>query len=131
MSFIDVSRVLERGGGVLCRFPPPSLIKKIHAIHRKRNSSISKPVFATYSSSEHQTRPNLTFPLWCLRFTKLCWVRKHINNIMKSTNSPNHGQPNPRKNRLKVAFGALSPPAKKKKNVGSDRFYIENILQET
>ena len=37
--------------------------------------------------------------LWCLRHAKFCWVGKHINNIMKPTNSPTDGQPNPRKNR--------------------------------
>ena len=35
----------------------------------------------------------------CLRFTKLCWVGKHVNIIMKPTNSPSQGQPNPTKNR--------------------------------
>ena len=43
----------------------------------------------------------------CLRFTKLCSVEKHINIIMKPTNSPTQGQPNPRKIRfIKVAFWA-------------------------
>ena len=45
------------------------------------------------------------------RFTKLCWVGKYINIIMKPTNSPTQGQLNPRKNRLKVAFGPLFPTA--------------------
>ena len=45
--------------------------------------------------------------LGCLRFTKLCWVGKHVNIIMKPTNSPTQGQLNPRRNRLKVAFGPL------------------------
>ena len=45
----------------------------------------------------------------CLRFTKFCWVGKHANIIMKPMNSPTQGQPNPRKIRLKVAFGPLFP----------------------
>ena len=48
----------------------------------------------------------------CLRFTKLCRVGEHINVIMKPTNSPTQGQPNPRKNRLEVAFGPLFPHSK-------------------
>ena len=47
-----------------------------------------------------------------LRFTKFCWGRKHVNIIMKPTNSPTQGQPNPKKIRLKVAFGPLFPTAK-------------------
>ena len=46
----------------------------------------------------------------CLRSTKLCWVGKH-KYIMNQTNSPTQGQPKPRKNRLKVAFGPLFPAA--------------------
>ena len=47
----------------------------------------------------------------CLRFTKFCWVGKYLPvNIMKPTNSPTQGQPNPRKiGVLKVAFGPLFP----------------------
>ena len=47
----------------------------------------------------------------CLRYSKLCWVGKRVNIIMKPTNSPSQGQPNPRKSRLKVAFGPLFPTA--------------------
>ena len=40
------------------------------------------------------------------------WVGKRINIIMKPTNSPTDGQPNPRKKKgLKVAFGPLFPTA--------------------
>ena len=46
-----------------------------------------------------------------LRSTKFCWVGKHTSIIMKPTNSQTQGQPNPRKNRLKVAFGPLFPTA--------------------
>ena len=49
--------------------------------------------------------------LGCLRCTKFCWVGKHINIIIKPTNSPTQGQPNPRKIRLIVAFGPLFPTA--------------------
>ena len=41
----------------------------------------------------------------CLRFTKWFWVGKHVNIIMKPTNSPTLGQPNPRKISFKVTFG--------------------------
>ena len=34
-----------------------------------------------------------------------------MNIVMKPTNSPTQGQPNPRKNSLKVAFGPLFPTA--------------------
>ena len=37
----------------------------------------------------------------CLRYTKFCWVGKHIDIFMKPSNSPTQGQPNPRKIRLK------------------------------
>ena len=47
----------------------------------------------------------------CLRYTKLCSDGKHVSIMMKPTNSPIQGQPNPRKNRLKVAFGPLFPTA--------------------
>ena len=44
----------------------------------------------------------------CLRFTKLWWIGKHVNIFMKPMNSPTQGQqPNPRKKRLRVAFGPL------------------------
>ena len=40
-------------------------------------------------------------PLGCSRLIYFCWVGKHINIIMKPTNSPSQGQqPNPRKFRL-------------------------------
>ena len=44
-------------------------------------------------------------------FTKFCWVGKHVNVSMKPTNFPTQGQPNPRKIRLKVAFGLRFPTA--------------------
>ena len=36
----------------------------------------------------------------------------YVNIIMKPTNSPTQGQPNPRKIRRKVAFGPLYPTAR-------------------
>ena len=53
-------------------------------------------------------------------YTELCWVGNHINIIMKPTNSPTQGQPNPRKIRLKVAFGPLFPTANNFSWVGID-----------
>ena len=39
--------------------------------------------------------------LRCLRLTKSCWVGKHsLNVIMKPTNSPTQGQPNPTQEKL-------------------------------
>ena len=43
----------------------------------------------------------------CLRCTKFCSLGKRINIVMKPTNSPTQGQPNPRIIRLKQAFGPL------------------------
>ena len=54
---------------------------------------------------------NTDLILGCLQFTKLCLVAKHVNIFMKPTNSPTQGKPNPRKIRLKVAFGPLFPTA--------------------
>ena len=65
-----------------------------------------------------------------LQFTKLCWAGKYIHIIMKPTNSPNQGKPNPRKNRLKVAFGPLFPTADYF-FVGWNWLYIGNRLQES
>ena len=68
--------------------------------------------------------------LGCLRFTKLCWVGKHVTIVLKSTNPPTQGQPNPRKIRLQVAFGPLFPPANKFSWV-SIVFFRGNIFKET
>ena len=65
----------------------------------------------------------------CLRCTKFCSLGKRINIVMKPTNSPTQGQPNPRKIRLKVALGLLFPTVFF--FVGWDWFYIGNRLQET
>ena len=62
--------------------------------------------------------------LGCLRFTKFRWVEKHVNIIMKPTNYPTQGQPNPRKNGLQVAFGPLFP-TEECFLVGWDWFYME------
>ena len=45
--------------------------------------------------------------IWCLRYTKLCWVGKDINITMKPRSSPSQGQLNPRKIRVKVAIFRL------------------------
>ena len=73
------------------------------------------------------TDPHL---IWCLWYTKFCWVGKHIDIIMKPTNSPTQGQPNPRKFRFKSGIWATFSQS----NfffVGWDCFYIGNRLQET
>ena len=46
----------------------------------------------------------------CFRFTELRWAGKHINIIIKQTNSPTQGQPNPRKIHVKCANGATFFP---------------------
>ena len=67
----------------------------------------------------------------CLRlFTKLCWAGNNVNIIMKPFNSPTQGQPNPRKNRLKVAIGAATFSHSKYFFVGWDWFYIGNRLPD-
>ena len=45
-------------------------------------------------------------PIGCLQYTKFCWAGKHVNIIMKPTNSQTRGQPNPRKIRLKRGIWA-------------------------
>ena len=66
----------------------------------------------------------------CLRFTEFSWVGKHVNIIMKPTNCPTQGQPNPRKNWLKVAIGPLFPTANNFSWVGIC-FYVGNRLRDT
>ena len=48
----------------------------------------------------------------CLRYSKFCWVGKHINIVMKPSNSPTQGH-NPTQEKIgqKVAFGPLFPTA--------------------
>ena len=36
----------------------------------------------------------------CSRFVKLCWVGNNLNIIMKPSNSPTQGQPNPTQEKL-------------------------------
>ena len=50
----------------------------------------------------------------CLRFTKFCWGWRTYTSYIRTPEYyhetdklPTQGQPNPRKNRLKVAFGPL------------------------
>ena len=53
----------------------------------------------------------LAITVFAIYHTTLCWVAKHINIIMKPSNSPTQGQPNPRKKRLNLACGPLFPTA--------------------
>ena len=72
---------------------------------------------------------NLLIVIGSLRFTKSCWIGKHTNISMKPTKLPNRRptQANPRKIRLKVAFEPpFFPPAKKKRILSWDWFYIGN-----
>ena len=75
-----------------------------------------------------QSRPCSHWGVW--RFTKLCWVGKRINIVIKPTISPTQGQPNPRKNRWKVAFWATFAHSKYF-FVGWDWFHVGNRLQKT
>ena len=67
----------------------------------------------------------------CLRSIKLCRVGKHVNIIMKPTNSPTQGQRNPRKNRLKGGNWATFFPTANNFCAGWDWLYIGNRLRET
>ena len=83
------------------------------------------------SCSESYTIPGIYYSiLGCWRFTTFCWVGEHINIVVKPTNAPTQGQPNPRKIRLKVAFWATFSHSKYF-FVGRDWFYIGHRLQDT
>ena len=60
----------------------------------------------------------------------MCTTYSLSTDIMEPTNSPTQGQPNPRKMRLKVAFGATFSHSEQFL-VGWDWFYIGSRLQET
>ena len=68
----------------------------------------------------------------CFRFYNILlgYKNMYLVIIMKSTNPPTQGQPNPRKIRLQVAFGPLFPPANKFSWV-SIVFFRGNIFKET
>ena len=53
------------------------------------------------TSQIRRQKVQISLILRCLRFAKFCWVGKHKNVIMKLTNSPTQGQPNPRKRKKK------------------------------
>ena len=74
--------------------------------------SALKPIYSPFFANHIWSWLLCPPVIGCLRYTKLCWVAKHINIIMKPTNPPTQGQPNPWKIRLKVAFGPLFPTAK-------------------
>ena len=56
------------------------------------------PAQPRFRRSQHRS---LGESLGCLQCTKLGWVGKYIHITVKPTNSPNQGQPNPRKNSFK------------------------------
>ena len=60
-----------------------------------------------------------------MRFTELCWVGKQIHIVMKPTNSPTKGQPNPIKNSCEKCHLGHFFPQQKKKIVGWDCFYTQ------
>ena len=103
-----------------------SLTFQAHKHRTKTKITEHRPEQAYYTDTRYSITRIFTLParsvhirLWpvlrlllligCLRFTTLCWVGKHVNVIMKPTNSPTQGQPRPRKVRFKVAFGPLFP----------------------
>ena len=51
-------------------------------------------------SQKRNTR-HIDIPNSVLRYTKFCWLGKHINISMKATDSPTQGQPNPREKKAK------------------------------
>ena len=70
--------------------------------------------FSAWLPTDANPTSTYTHIIGCWRFTKFWRVGKLINVIVKPTNSPTQGQPNPRKNilsRLKAAVGPLFPTA--------------------
>ena len=92
----------------------------------QRNKKMSYSVIVQMITYQEDICPEIG----CLRSTKLCWVGKHINVIMKPTDSPTQGQPNPRKVRLKSVIWATFSQSKYF-FVGWDWFHVGNRLQET
>ena len=86
--------------------------------HRKH------PALSKHKTRKRDLSENSEFAIYQI----MGW--KHRNIIVKATNSPTQGQPNPRKNGLKSGIWATFSHSKYF-FVGWDWFYIGNRLQET
>ena len=76
-----------------------------------------------FTAAARSHNPPTRKVIGCLQCTKFGWVGKHIDIIMKPTNSRTHGEPNPGQIRLKVEIGPLFSH-NKYFFVGWDWFYI-------
>ena len=65
--------------------------------NKSNKTQPSKPNHHTNQPTPNQKQPIIR-PPGCLRYTKLCWVGKHVNMIMKPTNSPTQGPTQPKNN---------------------------------
>ena len=89
-------------------------------------------VFATYHiASRFREMNEFTQPTLYILALSSCWVGKHVTTIVKPTNSPTQGQPNPRTVRFKSWHLGHFFPTANYFFVGWDWFYIGNRLQET
>ena len=105
--------------------------------HSTNNPTVKHPTpFPTTSNLSHHTQhPSISTPyVRCLRFGQILLGWKTYKHYETDATSPTQGQPNPRKIRLKVAFGPLFFPQQKTIfRLGWDWLYqyIGNRLQET
>ena len=72
---------------------------------RQTQEGPAKPLLQDPCGQLQSCTPAQTNPISELH----CWAGNNTNTIMKSSHSPTQDQPNPQKNRLKVAFGPLFP----------------------
>ena len=73
--------------------------------NKSNKTQPSKPNHHTNQPTPNQKQPIIR-PPGCLRYTKLCWVGKHVNMIMKPTNSPTQGPTQPKNNQGKSGIWA-------------------------
>ena len=87
---------------------PPRLYSAAGFLDNRDSDNAERCVYSTERFPPREPTNQL---IGCLRFTKFCWVGKHVSITVKPTNSPTQGQPNPTINGLKMAFGPLFPTA--------------------
>ena len=80
---------LQRGSCFVC------------AVYIRNSHDALVLAYQIYQSGREYNSRLIYVHVGCWRFTKLCWVGKHMDIIMKPTNSPTQGQPNPRKKWVK------------------------------
>ena len=83
---------------------PPRLYSAAGFLDNRDSDNAERCVYSTERFPPREPTNQL---IGCLRFTKFCWVGKHVSITVKPTNSPTQGQPNLRKITFKVAFGPL------------------------